>query len=207
MKTAPALSVQDRQSRLKPSERFARAISWIGHPLVFVTVSVGLVISARLPNRTGFIILLTLFVSVILPTAILLFGGVRSGRWSDADVSVRAQRIRFYPIAIPISAVGVVAMWFLNAPGFVLRGALVTVALFIVAGIVNLRSKLSLHALFAVYCTTILFRVRPDFGLIALALALLVSWSRLYLERHEPAEMIIGTLIGLAGGIATAWWP
>ena len=205
MKTAPALAMHDRRSRLKRGERFARAISWIGHPLVFVTVSVGLVISARLPNRTGFVILLTLFVSVILPTAILLFGGVRSGRWSDADVSVRAQRIRFYPIAIPISAVGVAAMWFLSAPDFVLRGALVTVVVFIVAGIANLRSKLSLHALFAVYCTTILFRVRPEFGLIALALALLVSWSRLYLGRHGPAEMIIGTLIGLAGGIATAW--
>ena len=207
MKTAPALSVHDRQSHLKPSERFARAISWIGHPLVFVTVSVGLVISARLPNRAGFVILVTLFVSVILPTAILLFGGVRSGRWSDADVSVRAQRIHFYPIVIPISAVGVAAMWLLSAPGFLLRGALVTVVVFIVAGIVNLRSKLSLHALFAVYCTTILFRVRPDFGLIALALALLVFWSRLYLRRHGPAEMIIGTLIGLAGGIVTAWWP
>jgi len=112
MKTAPALSVQDGQLRLKPSGRFARAISWIGHPLVFVTVSVGLVISARISNRTGFIILLTLFVSVILPTAILLFGGVRSGRWSDADVSVRAQRIRFYPIAIPIwSKLGDLLRW------------------------------------------------------------------------------------------------
>src|SRR5207237_9813908 len=79
MKTAPALSVQDRQLRLKPSERFARAISWIGHPLVFVTVSVGLVISARLANRTGFIILLTLFFCVILTTAILFIVGYRLG--------------------------------------------------------------------------------------------------------------------------------
>jgi hypothetical protein len=192
---------------VKATARFARAISWIGHPLVFVTVSVGLVVLSRLANRTGLIVLLTLFVSVILPIALLLFGGVRFGRWSDADVSVRAERIRFYPIAIPISAIGLLGLWLRHAPGFLLRGALVTFVLFILAGIANLRIKLSLHTLFAFYCTTILFRVSAVFGTIALGLAVLVFWSRLYLQRHDLAEMLVGTLIGFAGGIATAWWP
>jgi hypothetical protein len=39
-----------------------------------------------------------------------------------------------------------------------------------------------------------------------LALALLVFWSRLYLQRHDLPEMLTGTLLGVVGGIATAWW-
>jgi membrane-associated phospholipid phosphatase len=53
----------------------------------------------------------------------------------------------------------------------------------------------------------ILFRVNTMTGAIALALALLVFWSRLYLQRHDLPEMLTGTLLGLVGGIATAWWP
>src|ERR1022692_612470 len=100
MNDAGLVSPQDRQSPLNVSARFARAISWIGHPLVFVTLSVGVVIALRLPNRVGVTVLLALLLSVIFPTALLLFRGVRSGRWSDADVSVRKERNRFYPMAI-----------------------------------------------------------------------------------------------------------
>jgi hypothetical protein len=187
--------------------RFARTVSWIGHPLVFVSSSVGVVVALRLANRTGLAVLLTLFVSVIVPIALLLFGGARSGRWSDADISVRTERTRFYPIAISISLLGVATLWLMRAPAFVLRGALVTLALLFVSAIVNLRIKLSLHALFAFYCTVILFRLHPGFGASALTLALLVFWSRLYLKRHDLAEMVTGVVIGIAGGIATAWWP
>jgi hypothetical protein len=179
----------------------------MAHPLVFVTVSVGIVVVSQLTRRDALSILLVLFVSVILPTALLLFGGVRSGHWSDADISVRTERKRFYPVIIPLLAIGIVALWSLRASNFVLRGALVTFALFIVAAIANFRIKLSLHALFAFYCSVILFRINPLFGGIAFALAITLFWSRLYLQRHDVAEMLIGTLLGLGGGIVAAWWP
>lgn len=213
MNEAALAARQDRQrsrrnqSPVKASVRFARAISWVGHPLVFITLSVGIVVALRLANRVGLIVLGTLLVCVILPTTFLLFRGVRSGRWSDADVSVRTERTRFYPMAIPFSGIGAAMLWLMHAPGFVLRGALVTSALLIMAAIANFRIKLSLHSLFAFYCAVILFRAGPIFGGVALALALLVFWSRLCLQRHDLPEMLTGTLLGIAGGIATAWWP
>jgi hypothetical protein len=120
---------------------------------------------------------------------------------------VRTERNRFYPRAIPISAIGVIALWFLHARGFALRGAIVTLALLVLAALLNFRIKLSLHALFAFYSSLILFRVSTIAGAIALALAFLVFWSRLYLQRHDLPEMLTGTLLGVVGGIATAWWP
>lgn len=187
--------------------RLARIISWIGHPLVFITVSIAIIVALQLANRTGLVVLVTLLVCVILPTAFLLFRGVRSGRWSDADVSVRTERTSFYPMALPFSILAVAALWLMRAPHFVLRGAIVTFVLLVLAALANFRMKLSLHALFAFYCTAILFRIGPVLGIFALGFALLVSWSRLYLQRHDLREMLTGALLGTGGGIAAAWWP
>ena len=139
--------------------RLATIVSWIGHPLVFVMISVGIVVGTQLASRAAISILLALFLSVILPTALLLFLGIRSGRWRDADVSQREERKRFYPIAIPLSAAGIVVTWLAGAPRYILRGGVVTSLLLVIAALINLRFKLSLHTLFASYCAVILFNV------------------------------------------------
>ena len=133
------------------------------------------------------------------------FSGNQSGRWSDPDVSIHAERVRFYPRAISISAVAVVVFLLLRAPAFALRGASVTLFLLIMAALINFRIKLSLHALFAFYSAVILFGVNPVVGAVAFALAFLVFWSRLYLKRHDLLEMLVGAFLGLLGGLVTAW--
>ena len=187
------------------ARRIATIVSWAGHPLVFVTVSVGIVLATQLASRRAAGLIGALFLAVIAPTGVLLFLGVRSGRWRDADVSVREERKRFYPIAIPLSALGTIVMWLANAPRYILRGGVITLLLLIAAAITNHWSKLSLHTLFATYCTVILFSVNPFCGSAALILAGLVFWSRLFLSRHTISESISGVALGLVGGIATAW--
>ncbi len=194
--------MKDRQ----PLLTFARIISWIGHPLVFVPVSLAIVVATQLALRVGLPILGALFLCVIAPIAILLIAGVRSGRWRDADVSVREERRRFYPWAIPFSALGAFALWLMRVPGFVLRGAIVTLVLFCLAAIINLRLKISLHILFAFYCATILLRIGLIIGTTASVVALLVFWSRLFLGRHTLFEAAAGGCLGIAGGIVTAWF-
>jgi membrane-associated phospholipid phosphatase len=192
---------------VKPAARFARVVSWIGHPLVFVTISVGIVVTTQLTSSAAVPILAALLLSVVVPTAILLVAGVRSGRWQDADVSVREERKRFYPWAIPFSALGTLVTWLIRAPFFVVRGGLVTLALFVVAAITNFWLKISLHTLFASYCTVILFRINTLCGTVALIFAGLVFWSRLFLSRHTFVEVLAGVGLGISGGIIAAWWP
>ena len=187
------------------ARRLAAVVSWIGHPLVFVTISVGIVLTTQLASRSAVSLLAALFLAVIAPMAVLLFLGVRSGRWRDADVSVREERKRFYPIAIPLSAAGTIVMWLAGAPRYILRGGIVTLLLLMIAAITNLRFKISLHVLFAAYCTVILFRVNALCGGAALLLAALVFWSRLFLGRHTLAETIAGAVLGVTGGIFAAW--
>jgi len=190
---------------LKPTVVFARWISWIGHPLVFISLSVGIIISLRLANRAGLALSLTLFATVILPMALLLFRGFQTGRWSDPDVSNRAERVRFYPPAISIATVAVIVLLLSRAPAFALRGAAVTLFLLMMAALINFRMKLSLHALFAFYSAIILFVVNPIAGAAAFMLALLVFWSRLYLKRHDLSETLVGAVLGLLGGLVTTW--
>lgn len=187
------------------ARRIATIVSWAGHPLVFVTISVGIVLATQLASRRAIGLIGALFLAVIAPTGVLLFLGVRSGRWRDADVSVREERKRFYPIAIPLSALGTIVMWLANAPRYILRGGVITLLLLIAAAITNHWSKISLHTLFATYCTVILFRVNLFCGSAALILAGLVFWSRLFLSRHTISENISGVALGAVGGIATAW--
>lgn len=188
----PALRVIQR--------KIALLVSWVGHPLVFILATVSIVVGTQMRMSSAWPIVVCLFFSVIIPTALLLILGVRSGRWQDADVSVREERKRFYPWAIPISAFGVVTTWLIHAPLFILRGGIATLGLFILAAIVNTWLKISLHTLFAFYCTAILFRIGLIPGLCALALAALVFWSRLFLGRHTAAENWAGLVVGLIGG-------
>ena len=187
------------------ARRIATIVSWAGHPLVFVTISVGIVLATQLASRRAIGLIGALFLAVIAPTGVLLFLGVRSGRWRDADVSVREERKRFYPIAIPLSALGTIVTWLANAPRYILRGGVITLLLLMSAAITNHWSKVSLHTLFATYCTVILFRVNLFCGSAALILAGLVFWSRLFLSRHTISENISGVALGAVGGIATAW--
>jgi hypothetical protein len=187
------------------ARRLAVIVSWIGHPLVFVTISVGIVLGTQLASRRALELIGALFLAVIAPTGVLLFLGVRSGRWGDADVSVREERKHFYPIAIPLSALGTIVMWLANAPRYILRGGVITLLLLVAAAVTNHWSKISLHTLFATYCTVILFRVNLFCGSAALILAGLVFWSRLFLSRHTISENISGVALGAVGGIATAW--
>jgi len=189
------------------SVALARVISWIGHPLVFVTICVTIVLGSTTSVRTGWPVLLGLFLSVIAPTALLLYLGVRSGRWKDADVSVRQERRSFYHWAIPISALGLLTMWWIKAPSFVLRGGLTTFGMLILAALINRFFKISLHAIFAGYCAIILCAVGWGVGVAAVLLALASFWSRLVLRRHSVAEVIAGGLLGILGGIFAAWIP
>jgi len=187
------------------ARRLAAVVSWIGHPLVFVTATVAIVVATQLASRMAFAILATLFLSVIGPTAVLLVLGVRSGRWRDADVSVREERRRFYPVAIPLSAFGTLITWWIGAPGYILRGGIVTLLLLVIAAITNLWFKISLHMLFAAFCTVLLFRLSPIYGGAAFLLAALIFWSRLFLTRHTLRETISGLILGVAGGLAAGW--
>ena len=138
------------------------------------------------------------FMVVIVPVLLFILLRVRSGRYQDADVSVREDRYLLYALAGGCFILLVALLAFLQAPTIVqqtLQAALFAVA---VGALFNRYvNKLSLHTLTVAGCAAVFLFVRPSAGITLGLVSLLVGWSRVYLTRHTLAEVIWGWVVGV----------
>ena len=79
--------------KMSIARRLAAAVSWVGHPLVFISLAMLVVVALRVANRAGLAVLLTLLVCVVIPMALLLFRNaivfIRAPFRSRPSVSLR----------------------------------------------------------------------------------------------------------------------
>ncbi len=186
----------------------ARWISILGHP--FVTVAAMVIGSGATGDAaphphtaTGaarglaMILLIT-----VLPVAILMVRQVRRGAWANVDASDRRER----PLLYAVCAAGVITLLIylgLTQPrSSNVRGAWATLTMLAVCAFATRWLKVSLHMAFAAFATTTLLLLGSTIGWILLAALPPLAWSRLFLSRHRPAEVIAGGAIGLAAGLA-----
>ena len=80
-------------------------------------------------------------------------------------------------------------------------GVVAVVAMLCVAAIANRWIKLSLHMASLAFAGMAWLGWWPAAGIAALSLLPLLGWSRLRLARHQLAEVIGGTGLGLAAGM------
>jgi hypothetical protein len=182
--------------------RLAHAISALGHPLVMIALFV-VVVAVRqgpavLPLRYAALIV----AGLIIPVAIWNVRQTRAGRYTNFDVSVRAERMSMYALILALMVPATIGIQWAPVARDVRVGMLCMTLLFVVSWAVNVRIKLSLHAAVSFYlavaCTMIDVRV----GLVLFAAAAAVSISRLILRRHTAAELWLGSVLGLAAGLA-----
>jgi len=188
------------QSPRTVRREIARWISILGHPFVLIPALVAAVTVRRLPpEQVAQIVGIVVLVSVV-PMLLLMARRVRSGAWTNYDVSVREQRVGLYPAALAIATATVLVLAWAQVPRPILHGVLATLLLIGIAALVNLWLKISLHTAFAVFTAVALW---PSRGLAAggLVLALAIAWSRLEMGRHTLPEVIGGALLGAAVGI------
>lgn len=174
----------------------ARAISIAGHPAALMPVAAA--IAAPMHIRPA-----ALGVSLICACAVLGYSlyKARRGEWVHIDASVPAERAQLNACV----GIGLLAA----AGGLWLAGLHVGFPL--VVGLSGLivafghlfrgTAKLSLHVAFAVFAV---FLVWPNL-MAAAMLALMaagVAWSRLALQRHVAADIILGALSGAGAGLA-----
>jgi membrane-associated phospholipid phosphatase len=177
----------------------ARWISILGHPFILVPALVAAVSVPSLPPKQaaqtiGIVVLVS-----IVPMLLLIARRVRSGAWTNYDVSVREQRAGMYPTALAITTATALVLAWVRAPRPILQGVLAILLLIGIAALVNFWLKLSLHTAFAAFTALALL---PSRGLVAggLLLTLAIAWSRLELGRHTLAEVIGGAVLGAVVG-------
>lgn len=174
--------------------RIARILSVALHPFVVAPVTVAL--ATRNWRWTGIIAAI-----IILPLTILLVRRTRRGEWSDFDVSERHQRPGLYYIGIPCVAAAALLAWWMGASPRFLRSFLAIGVAFTLGLLGNRFLKTSLHMLIGAFCAAVIWRLYPSSIFLTAPLLAALAWSRWRLDRHTPAEIAAGLILGIAAGV------
>ncbi|MCU7613602.1 phosphatase PAP2 family protein [Chryseobacterium sp. GMJ5] len=168
----------------------SRIISDFFNPLVslfiyFVYLSIQKYSFEESVNRFLPILLIT-----ILPVIFWIIWNVKTGRYTNMDVSNRVQRKSLY-IFIAICIVSYLGFYYIR------NGAVDFVMLFILVllfalQISNLYIKSSMHTAFNVFVAALFFAFEMKVGFIWLAVAALVGLTRIILKRHTVKEVFMG---------------
>jgi membrane-associated phospholipid phosphatase len=136
-----------------------------------------------------------LFASV-LPYGLIL-RGVRRGRLSDRNISLREQRVRFGGVAIASILLGLAVLAASDAPADMVA-LLASIAVGVACGwVITLWWKISVHAAIAAGAATVLTLVFGPALLAAWPLVALIAWSRVQVGDHTPAQVLAGVALGL----------
>jgi hypothetical protein len=183
----------------------ARTISIIGHPVVFMSVAALIAASthgAPLVQLRFLVVALTALAAVVVGYTLLQ---VRAGRWAHVDASARGERSGLNIFLATLFLVSAALAWFLMRDRHMPIALLLSALLIVVALLLARWVKVSLHAAFALFATSILWPVFPAVVAGAVMTAAVV-WSRLALRRHVAADVIVGLALGLTAGVTYVAW-
>lgn len=183
------------------SLKIARIISVIGHPFVLLSLTVLIVAFHRTHPLRALTIGGVTVLSTVTPLLFIIRRKVSAGKWSDHDVSDASERKSFYPIAITVCTLATFVFYLLDFPRALVVGMLISLVILLAAMLINHRSKISLHVIFAMYFAVSLFAVSYWSGAGFLLLAAVIGWSRVRLERHNLTQVLSGAFLGAIAGI------
>lgn len=183
----------------------ARAISIVGHPVIFVPVAALIAASSLGASPQQ----LRVIGGAILSLGVVVLGysawQVRRGRWSHVDASARTERTSLNVVLAVLLLLSAALLWFLTHRIYLPVALAVSSAIFVIALLLSRWVKVSLHAAFAAFATALLWPLKLAFVIGVLATAAVV-WSRLVLGRHVAADIVAALLLGgIAGGAYLAW--
>lgn len=133
---------------------------------------------------------LPVLLMIIVPVVIWLVWNVKTGRYTNMDVSNRVQRKTLY-IFIAVCVVAyLIFNYFRN--GYIDLVMLFILLLLFVLQISNLFIKSSMHTAFNIFVAALFFTLNWKMGLIWLGIAILVGITRVILKRHTVKEVFMG---------------
>lgn len=138
---------------------------------------------------------LWLFIFLILPVLIWIFSRVKSGKYTDSDVSDREQRKSLYLFISAALSVYILFNYFVNKTwDFVLLYLLVLILLMQIS---NLLIKSSMHTALNIFVAALFFSENFVWGIVWLLISILVGITRILLKRHTLQEVLSGAIIAV----------
>ena len=182
------------------SDRIARSVSILGHPLVVMPAAVLVLMLVQSDGRNAGWAMAGLLATGLL---IMLFSRnqVRRGRWQHVDASGKEERSSLNRFLLVLLAVATLACVLAGASRPLTLGLGLSAATLVVAMATARWCKLSLHLAFATFAALLLASLSWWVGLAGLLFAAAVAWSRLHLQRHVPRDLVAGAGTGLLAGL------
>ncbi len=158
--------------------------------VVFITINYSLI-----PDGSWVIYALTsAFFAGIMP---IIIGSIwTKNKNIERDMPVKEDR--FYPLILVILSYipGVGVLYLMDAPALTTVLMVCYLTNTCVVFLINLHWKISIHAMGLAGPITALIYLFGWTGLILTLLVPVVGWSRVYLKRHTPGQVIIGSILG-----------
>lgn len=183
--------------------RLARVVTEVLSPAVIV-VALPLAVAWHATGHDvlptfGWGLLVALFYSVI--PMVIMVRGARRGRWDGHWVRERERRMVPFLLCLVSTVAGLVIMLAGGAPQAVLALAWSMIATLLVVLAITRWWKVSVHATVAGGAVaTVVLLYGPWYLLLVLGVAL-VAWSRVVVEDHTVAQVVVGALLGpVVGG-------
>jgi len=180
------------------ADKIAEVVSYVFHPLLVVIPTLVIAMTS-LGSTLGQAIFWTVLAIAIvnLPMALLLFWGVRSGKYSDASVSIREQRTSIFAVGGTCLVILLAVLIIGKAP-VVIIACLISAVIATALGFwINRYTKLSLHSAAMAGCTAVLLLTAPWIGVVMAVFAPLVGWARIRLKHHTPVQILIGWMVSM----------
>jgi len=180
--------------------RAAYTCSVMGNPLFIGAVFLFAFCLRLLDASRAMAIMATLVVLLFLPITIWIQTRVRTGRYSDFDVSRREDRTTMYPLVLVLILFATGLLFFTRQPKMLSVGMLCVSTMIVVAYLTNQWIKISLHTVFCFFFALVAIKISVAWLAPMLIFAVLVAFSRLILKRHRVVELMAGAGLSLLTG-------
>lgn len=170
--------------------KISKVISDFFNPLVSLVIFFVYMSIREYTFKESLLYFFPLLLMIIAPVVIWLVWNVKTGRYTNMDVSNRVQRKTLY---VFIAACVVIYLIF----NYIKNGYIDLVMLFILIllfalQISNFFIKSSMHTAFNIFVAALFFTLDWKMGLIWLGIASLVGLTRIILKRHTVKEVFMG---------------
>jgi membrane-associated phospholipid phosphatase len=142
----------------------------------------------------GFVTLLFLCIGPLLYVLI----GVRLGKLSDIEISLRTERAKPFLFSISSVLAGWLVLLLLHGPRNLQTVMMITAVSGVVMMVITLWWKISIHASSMAGAATMLTTLYGGILLPTFALVVLVCWSRVALGRHTVSQVVAGALMSIS---------
>ncbi|WP_419487468.1 phosphatase PAP2 family protein [Chryseobacterium bernardetii] len=168
----------------------SRVISDFFNPLVSLIIFFVYMSAREYTFKESLVYFFPLLLMIIAPVVIWLVWNVKTGRYTNMDVSNRIQRKTLYVFIATCLIIYLIFNYIRN--GYIDLVLLFILILLFALQISNFFIKSSMHTAFNIFVAALFFTLDWKIGLVWLGIASLVGLTRIILKRHTVKEVFMG---------------